>query len=210
MLFKQQFLFGELIEMGIAKYIQDIFKKEWKGLDNDYKSLMQKRTIEYRKDKRAIVKVEKPTNLTSAKQVGYKAKQGIFVARVRVRKGSGTYKRPKSKRRPKRQGQSKLTRKINTRSMAEQKASNKFSNAEVIGSYKIAEDGKSHYYEIVLADREGMRIGTDPKLVFVTDQKGRAERGKTIAGRRNKKENQKRKKKTKNKKKAQKKRNSSK
>jgi len=181
--------------MGLAKYISQTFQKEWKGVQDgeyDYKSLMQKRTIEYRKEKLTVVKIDRPTNLVSARQIGYKAKKDIIVARVRVRKGSGTYSRPKSKRRPKRQGQTKLTRRKSTRSMAEEKASKKFENMEVIGSYKIAEDGKSHYYEIVLADRDSKVIAKDKELKYLKKgQQGRAERGKTKSGKVNKKENKK-------------------
>jgi len=181
--------------MGLAKYISQTFQKEWKGVQDgeyDYKSLMQKRTIEYRKEKLTVVKIDRPTNLVSARQIGYKAKKDIIVARVRVRKGSGTYSRPKSKRRPKRQGQTKLTRRKSTRSMGEEKASKKFENMEVIGSYKIAEDGKSHYYEIVLADRDSKVIAKDKELKYLKKgQQGRAERGKTKSGKVNKKENKK-------------------
>ena len=190
--------------MGLAKYITQTFQKEWKGTqdeDHDYKSLMQKRTIEYRKEVKAVVKIARPTNLASARQVGYKAKKDIIIARVRVRKGSGTYSRPKSKRRPKRQGQAKLTRRKSTRAMAEEKASKKFENTEVIGSYKIAEDGKSHYYEIVLVDRDSKVIAKDKELKYLkTGQKGRAERGKTIAGKVNKKTKKKKNRKKKKKK----------
>jgi large subunit ribosomal protein L15e len=200
--------------MGASKFIAKIFKNEWKGIqdeDYDYKGLMQKRAMEYRKETKSVVKVEKPTNLASAKQVGYKSKQGIFVVRAKVRKGSGTFSRPKNKRRPKRQGQEKLTRRKSIRSMAEERVSKKFENAEVLGSYKVAEDGKSHYYEVVMADREATRIGTDKRLVFLfKGQKGRAERGKTFAGRKNKEENKKTKRKKKAKKKITVKNNSSK
>jgi len=173
--------------MGASKYISKTIQSEWKGLEDknyNYGSLMQKREIDFRKEKLSVVKVDKPTNLVSARSVGYKAKQGIFVARVRVRKGSGTYHRPKNKRRPKRQGQAKLTRKKSIRAIAEERASKKFENAEVLGSYKVAEDGKNHYFEIVLADRLASTIINDKELSFlVIGQQGRAERGKTFAGR---------------------------
>ena len=192
--------------MGLVKYVAQTFQKEWKGTADenfDYKSLMQKRTIEYRKEIKSVVKIAKPTNIASARQVGYKAKTGIIAARVRVRKGSGTYSRPKSKRRPKRQGQAKLTRRKSTRAMAEEKASKKFENMEAIGSYKIAEDGKSHYYEVILADRDSSVIAKDKELKYLkVGQKGRAERGKTKAGKVNKEENKKNARKKKKKKKA--------
>jgi large subunit ribosomal protein L15e len=181
--------------MGLSKYLTKVFQNEWKGTkdeDYNYKSLMQKRAMEYRKETKSVIKIDKPTNLVSAKQVGYKAKQGVFVVRAKIRKGSGTFTRPKNKRRPKRQGQATLTRRKSTRSMAEERVSKKFENAEVLGSYKIAEDGRSHYFEVVMADREAARVGSDKKLVFLfKGQQGRAERGKTFAGRVNKEENKK-------------------
>ncbi len=180
--------------MGMAKYITQTFQNEWKGkeTDYDYKSLMQKRTIEYRKEPLAVVKLARPTNLASARKNGYKAKKGIIVARVRVRKGHGTYARPKNKRRPKRQGQATLTRRKSTRAMAEERASKKFENMEVIGSYKIAEDGRKHYFEIILADRDSSVINKDKELKYLSKgQKGRAERGKTFAGKVNKETNKK-------------------
>jgi len=181
--------------MGVAKYILKIFQKEWAGKsdeDYNYGSIMQKRAIDYRKENTSVVKLERPTNIISARHVGYKAKEGIFVARVRVRKGSGKYTRPKNKRRPKRQGQTKLTRKKSIQAIAEERASKAFENAEVIGSYKINEDGRTHYYEVVLADRLNPSIISDKELSYLLfNQKGRAERGKTFAGRVNKEDNKK-------------------
>jgi large subunit ribosomal protein L15e len=181
--------FGEFT-MGASKYIKQTFQNEWKGSkdDNyDYSELMRKRGIEFRKEDRAVVKLEKPTNLAGARSVGYKAKQGIFVARARVRKGTGTHHRPKNKRRPKRQGQAKLSRRISTQAMAEEKVSKYFENAEALGSYKIAEDGKWHYFEVVMADRNASTIVADKNLKYLAHgHQGRAERGKTFAGGSNK------------------------
>lgn len=181
--------------MGAAKYIKKAFQNEWKGVKDasyDYASMMRQRGLEYRNDELAIVKVDSPTNLPSARSVGYKAKPGIFVIRVRVRKGTGTHHRPKNKRRPKRMGQAKLSRKLSTQSMAEQKASKRFENSEVLGSYKVAEDGKWHYFEVVMADRTASTIINDKNLSYLAKgQQGRAERGKTFAGGSNKEFNKK-------------------
>lgn len=185
--------------MGAAKYIKKAFQSEWKGVKDsnyDYSLMMRQRGLAYRNDELAVVKVDKPTNLPSARSVGYKAKQGIFAVRVRVRKGTGTHHRPKNKRRPKRQGQAKLSRKISTQAMAEQKASKRFENAEALGSYKVAEDGKWHYFEVVMADREASTIASDKNLKYLAEgHQGRAERGKTFAGGSNKEFNKKNKKK---------------
>lgn len=179
--------------MGAWKYIRANFQKEWKGGEDDdynYGALMKKRTLEYRRGEKAVVKLEGPTNIPAARGVGYKAKQGIFVARVRVRKGTGTHHRPKNKRRPKRQGRLKLSRRKSVQGIAEERASKKFENAEVLGSYKIAEDGQKHYYEVVLADRNAPSVSADRNLQWLLKgHRGRAERGKTFAGRSNKKTN---------------------
>ena len=179
--------------MGAYKYIRKTFQNEWKGTKDenyDYVSLFRQRSLEYRNEGKAVVVVDYPTNLVSAKGVGYRAKQGIFVARVRVRKGTGTHHRPTHKRRPKRLGQAKLSRRINTQAMDELKSSQKFENAEAVGSYKVAEDGQWHYFEVVMADRDASTIKSDKKLSYLSkNQKGRAERGKTYAGRSNKKTN---------------------
>ena len=179
--------------MGAAKYIRKAFQNEWKGVtdDNyDYSLIMRQRGIEYRNDERAVARVEHPTNLPSARSVGYKAKQGIFVVRVRVRKGTGTHHRPKNKRRPKRQGQAKLSRRINTQGMAEQKASKYFENSESLGSYKIAEDGRWHYFEVVMADRTASTIKSDKNLAYLAKgHRGKAERGLTFATSVNKENN---------------------
>jgi len=181
--------------MGAAKYIKQAFQNEWKGVKDtnyDYASMMRQRGLEYRNDESAIKRVEHPTNLTSARSVGYKAKQGIFVVRVRVRKGTGLHHRPKNKRRPKRQGQAKLSRRISTQGMSEQKASKRFENAEALGSYKVAEDGQWHYFEVIMADRNAPTIQSDKNLSYLAhNQQGRAERGKTFAGRSNKENNKK-------------------
>ena len=186
--------------MGAAKYIKAAFQKEWKGVKDDsydYALLMRNRGIEYRNEERAVVTVEHPTNLPSARSVGYKAKQGIIVVRVRVRKGTGTHHRPKNKRRPKRQGQAKLSRRISTQGMAEQKASKYHENSEALGSYKVGEDGKWHYFEVVLADRTASTIINDKNLKYLAHgHQGRAERGKTFAGGSNKLTNLKNKKKS--------------
>ncbi len=179
--------------MGAYKYIRKAFQNEWKGTKDenyDYISFLRQRTLAFRNEGAAVVVVDYPTNIVSAKSVGYRAKQGIFVARVRVRKGTGTHHRPTHKRRPKRLGQAKLSRRISTQAMAEQKASKKFENAEAIGSYKVAEDGQWHYFEVVMADRNASTIVNDKQLSYLTkNQKGRAERGKTYAGKANKKTN---------------------
>ena len=165
----------------VKQYIE-IYPERWAFVYKVKPGITDNASIEFRNEERAVVRVDYPTNLPKARSVGYKAKQGIFVVRVRVRKGTGTHHRPKNKRRPKRQGQSKLSRRISTQGMAEQKASKYHENAEALGSYKIAEDGKWHYFEVVLADRTNPSVLADKNLKYLAQgHQGRAERGKTYA-----------------------------
>lgn len=173
--------------MGLSKAITETFQKEYKGEkspDYAYKSIYRNRLIEFRKEPLAVVKVDKPTNIARARKLGYKAKQGIVVARVRIRKGSGLHRRPTRGRRPKRMGVNKLTRRTSIRAIAERRAGKKFPNCEVLNSYFVGEDGQKKYYEVILVDTSSPSIISDKDLGWMTDRKhrGRAERGKTSAG----------------------------
>lgn len=173
--------------MGAAKHIQETFQKEFAGKKDelyDYKKLQRERLISFRKEKQAIVRIDKPTNIARARTLGYKAKQGFVVARARIRKGSGKHKRPTMGRRPKRMGVKKLTRRMNIQAMAEQRVSRKFKNCEVLNSYYIGDDGKSHYFEVILVDTSAPEIKSDKEINWICDknQRGRAFRGLTSRG----------------------------
>ena len=131
----------------------------------------------------AIVRLEKPTNIARARTLGYKAKQGFVVARVRVTRGSGMHSRPAKGRRPKRMGVNKLTRAKNKQLLAEEKAQRKFTNMEVLNSYWIAEDGQHKWFEVILIDPSHPSIANDSALSWAKTAKKRVNRGKTSAGR---------------------------
>lgn len=175
--------------MGFTQQLRQTFQNEFKGVKSkeyDYAKLYRERMIKFRKSKQAIVRLKRPTNLARAKSLGYKAKEGFVVVRVRVRKGSGMHRRPTKGRRPKRMGVKKLTRRISIQSIAEKRVHKKHPNCEVLNSYKIGEDGRHHYYEAILVDVSHPAIKKDRKIRWITKKshRGRAERGKTSAGRR--------------------------
>lgn len=172
--------------MPLNQKLKETFQKELKGVQDeeyDYKRLKQERLIGFRKEKKSIVEVDKPTNIARARELGYKAKQGITVARVRVRKGSGMHTRPKGGRRPKRMGFKKLTRRISIQGIGEQRVAKKYPNMEVLNSYKVGEDGKNHYFEVILVDPKAPTIKKDKDLKWVAEKqhKNRAHRGLTSA-----------------------------
>jgi large subunit ribosomal protein L15e len=159
--------------MSLSKEIEKTLRKERKGIENtdyNYKELNKKRLIEFRKEKKTVVRIEKPSNLPKAKKLGYAAKQGILVVRIKVRKGSGLHRKPVKGRRPKRMGVKKLTRRISIQGMAEQKAGAKYPNCEVINSYLIGEDGKHKYFEAILYEVNNPAIIKDKKRNWVCEK----------------------------------------
>jgi len=149
----------------------------------DYGQLYRDRLIEFRKSKKAVERVERPTNLSRAKSLGYKAKKGILIVRVRIRKGSGLHRRPYNGRKPKRMGVNKLTRKQNIQSMAEKRAQARFINCEVLNSYWVGEDGHDKYFEVILVDPSAPEILSDKQLSWIADptNRKRTSRGLTSA-----------------------------
>ncbi len=151
----------------------------------DYGLIQRQRLIDYRKETESIIRLDKPTNLPRAHALGYKAKNGFVVARVKVRKGHGTRHRPSKGRRPKRMGQNKITRGISIKWIAEQRASKTFPNCEVLNSYWVGEDGKDKYFEVILVDTSAPEIKADKEIGWICGSKhhGRAARGLTSAAR---------------------------
>jgi large subunit ribosomal protein L15e len=169
-----------MVEMGAYKYIQDTFRKEYAAKSPEYKA----RLIAIRKEP-VITKLDKPTNIPRARELGYKAKQGFVVARVRVTRGSGLHRHPVKGRRPKRMGTNKLTRKKSKQVLAEEKAQRKYTNLEVLNSYWICEDGQHKWFEVLLVDPKHPSIANDGDVSWITSKKHtkRANRGKTSSQR---------------------------
>lgn len=162
--------------MGIAKYLKTIWKKP-------SKEMLKGRLIEWRKGE-AVVKVDKPLRLDRARSVGYKAKKGVVVARVRVVRGGHKRPRPVKGRRTKRlHNRKNLT--MNYREIAERRAGRKFDNLVVLNSYYLAKDGKHYFYEVILVDPAKPEIKKDKQLNFLVKDanKNRVFRGVTSAGR---------------------------
>ena len=148
--------------------------------------LQWQRQQEWR-DQGAIERIERPTRLDKARSQGYKAKQGVVVARVAVRKGTARKQRFKAGRRSKRQGVNRIGRRKNIQRIAEERASRKFPNLRVLASYWVGEDGSQKWHEVILVDPEHPAIENDTDLNWICADKhrGRAFRGLTNAGKAN-------------------------
>ena len=158
--------------MGAYKYITEAFQREYRERSGAYKQ----RVIGWRK-KPAIETVERPTNLTRARRLGYKAKQGYIVVRVRVDKGRRTRRKPMGGRKPKNNymfvqpGRSHQV-------IAEQRANRRHRNLEVLNSYWVGEDGNYKYFEVILADPTKPSVNISSAI-----RQGKSFRGLTSSGR---------------------------
>ena len=162
-------------------YISLWWKKPYEG---DHGDLMRQRLMEWRR-RPSVIRVEKPTRLDRARAIGYEAKQGFIVVRVRVRKGGLRKPRPRSGRRPKRMGVYGHSPRKSLQLIAEERAARKYNNLEVLGSYYVGEDGLYKYYEVILVDPHHPAIKNDPDINWICEpqHRNRVFRGKTAAGR---------------------------
>lgn len=162
------------------KYIAEAWKKPEESFLED---LMRQRLIEWRKQP-TIIRVEKPTRLDRARKLGYKAKQGFIILRVRVRRGGLRKQRPRAGRRPKRMGVTKYKPAKSLRLLAEERAARKFPNLEVLNSYWVGEDGRFKWFEVIMVDKNHPAIKADKDINWICQKqhKGRVFRGLTSAG----------------------------
>jgi len=161
-------------------YMRLLWKKPYEG---EHGLLMRARLIEWRRQP-TIVRVENPTRIERARELGYKAKQGVIVVRVRVRKGGRRKQRPNKGRRPKRMGVYGFAPAKSLRLIAEERAQAKYTNMVLLNSYYVGEDGRYKWYEVILVDPNNPSIKSDPELNWVCSGKhrGRPFRGLTSAG----------------------------
>lgn len=158
--------------MALYKYVQ----KAWKTPTRE----MRQKVRMWRKQ--AVIKrIEYPTKLNRAHELGYKAKQGFVLARVRIRKGMRRRPTPMKGRKPRSMGLF-YTPKMNKQAIAERRVARKYPNLEVLNSYKVGQDGNYNYYEIILVDKHHPAIKSDKDIGWIVNQRRRAFRGLTSAG----------------------------
>ncbi|MCS3924051.1 50S ribosomal protein L15e [Methanosalsum natronophilum] len=168
----------------MSKSFYGYIRDAWKNPENSYvKDLRWERLQKWRKEG-SVVRIERPTRIDRARSLGYKAKQGIVMARTKVRRGGRRKSRFVGGRRSQRMGVNSITGRKSIQRIAEERASRKYPNMEVLNSYWVAEDGKSKWYEVILVDPSHPVIKSDKSLNWLCNNKnkGRAYRGKTSAG----------------------------
>ena len=124
----------------------------------------------------AIVRVEKPANISRARTLGFKAKQGYSVVRVRVDKGRRTRRKTMGGRKHKNNYRF-VQPGMSHQAIAEQRANRVYKNMEVLNSYWVGEDGEYKYFEVLLADASKPSVNISSVI-----RQGKAFRGLTSAG----------------------------
>ncbi|CDY40505.1 BnaC01g20070D [Brassica napus] len=175
----------ETSKMGAYKYVSELWRKK----QSDVMRFVQRvRCWEYRQQP-SIVRLVRPTRPDKARRLGYKAKQGFVVYRVRVRRGGR--KRPVPKGivygKPTNQGVTQLKFQRSKRSVAEERAGRKLGGLRVVNSYWLNEDSTYKYYEIILVDPAHNAVRNDPRINWICNpvHKHRELRGLTSEGKKN-------------------------
>src|SRR3989338_5682202 len=114
---------------GTYHYVREAWKKPTREMLND-------RMIGWRASN-AIEKVERPLRIDRARALGYKAKRGIVVVRVRLIRGGRKRKRMGVKGRKTRKQTIRKTLKMNYQWVAEIRAERKYPTLEVLNSYPL-------------------------------------------------------------------------
>jgi large subunit ribosomal protein L15e len=163
------------------EYIGD----QWKKPVISYQSPQQQRLIQWRKEEN-FSRIDKPTRIDRARNLGYKAKQGYIVVRAHVRRGGLRKPTIRKGRKPSAKGIKKITMGKNTQRIAEERTAKHYPNMEVLNSYWVGDDGKNYFYEVILVDPVHPSIIKDPKINWISDisHKRRVLRGRTSAGQR--------------------------
>lgn len=152
-------------------------KDVWENMD---KKDVRQKADEWRKGL-VVQRIDRPSKIGRARSLGYKAKQGYVMVRVRIRKGGRSRKTIRKGRRPTNVGLVNFTTSMSKQATAERRVAKKFPNLEVLNSYVLGRDGRNHYFEVIMMDPSHPVIKNDPKINWICSHRGRADRGLTSA-----------------------------
>jgi len=155
-------------------------QEAWRKPDND---LLKSRMVEWRRMDATTV-IDKPLRIDRARTLGYKAKKGFVIVRVRLLRGGRKRERKGVKGRKSRKQYARKILKMSYQWVAEIRAANRFPNLEVLNSYLIGKDGKHAFFEVIMVDPSRPEIAKDKNLNWLLrgENRMRAHRGLTSAG----------------------------
>merc|ERR1711868_318752 len=136
--------------MGAYKYLSELHKRKQSDV---LRFLLRVRCWEYRQ-LNVVHRASRPSRPDKARRLGYKAKQGFVIFRVRVRRGNRKRPVPKGATygKPTNQGVKHLKYQRSLRTTAEERVGRRAANLRVLNSYWINQDSTYKYYEVILVD----------------------------------------------------------
>tara|TARA_B100000749_G_scaffold148446_1_gene113915 strand:+ start:516 stop:974 length:459 start_codon:yes stop_codon:yes gene_type:complete len=137
--------------------------KVWLKMWKENSTELRKKAVIWRKEN-AVTRIDKPSRITRARRLGYKAKQGITVVRMRVGTGGMRKQRPRGGRRPKHLGVTRIKAAVSMKQVAERRVLERHPNMKLLGSYFLYKDGMHYWFEIILADPSHPSIAKDKEL----------------------------------------------
>jgi large subunit ribosomal protein L15e len=169
----------------LNRITQGAFRGEFKMAKISEEQKLQKdRLIVWRKQ-HTIERIERPTKPARARSLGYKAKVGFVVARVRIEKG-GRHRRlyHRRGRKPSKSGLTGYSYGKSLQWIAEERAAKRFISLQVLNSYEAGEDGREKWFEVLMADPNHPAIYRDPNYKWLASPANRRRvlRGLTSAG----------------------------
>ncbi|NCO11067.1 50S ribosomal protein L15e [Candidatus Pacearchaeota archaeon CG_4_9_14_0_2_um_filter_39_13] len=159
---------------GLSHYLRQAWRKP--GIET------KSRLIEWRRGNSLEV-VDRPLRLDRARALGYKAKKGFIVVRVKIGRGGRKREMTKVKGRKTGKQTNRKVLKMSYQWVAEIRAARKFKNMEVLNSYWIGQDGMNYFYEVIMIDPGRPEIKNDRTLGWISNGNNskRVERGLTSA-----------------------------
>ena len=142
------------------QHLQDqVWVKMWK----ENSAVLREKAVIWRKQN-ALTRIDRPSRITRARRLGYKAKQGIIVVRMRVGAGGMRKQRPTGGRRPKHLGVTRIKADVSMKQVAERRVMERYPNMKLFGSYFLYKDGMYYWFEVILADKSHNSIRKDKEL----------------------------------------------
>nr|AAW47420.1 ribosomal protein L15 [Pectinaria gouldii] len=167
--------------MGAYKYISELYRKK----QSDVMCFLRRiRAWQYRQLS-SVHRAPRPTRPERARKLGYKAKQGYVIYRVRVRRGGRKRPVPKGQvyGKPVHQGIKQLKNQRGTQAIAEERVGRKCGALRVLNSYWVSEDSTYKFFEVICIDPAHTAIRRDPRINWICKSvmKHREMRGLTSA-----------------------------
>ncbi|KAI7213227.1 60S ribosomal protein [Hortaea werneckii] len=176
-------------KMGAHKYLEELAKKKQSDV---MRFLLRVRCWELRQ-LNVIHRASRPSRPDKARRMGYKAKQGYVVYRIRVRRGGRKRPVPKGATfgKPTNMGVNQLKYQRSLRATAEERVGRKCANLRVLNSYWINQDSTYKYYEVICVDPMHKAIRRDARINWIVNpvHKHRECRGLTATGKKSRGQN---------------------